>query len=154
MEALDAEIADYVERHRAERGVDGRALVVRNGSGRPRRVTTGAGTGEAQAPRVDGRRPDHRFTSTILPPYMRRWPKVEEILPVLYLRGLSTGDFKEALGALLGDKASGRIQHHADDVGLGGEYRSFRRRALSAEDYVYVWADGVHFRVRLEDDRL
>ena len=104
MEALDAEVADYVERHRAERGADGQALVVRNGRGQPRQVTPGAGTVEVQAPRVDDRRPDHRFTSTILPPYMRRSPKVSEVLPVLYLRGLSTGDFKEALDALLGTR--------------------------------------------------
>ncbi len=156
MEALDAEVADYVERHRAERGADGRALVVRNGRGQPRQVTTGAGTVEVQAPRVDDRRPDHRFTSTILPPYMRRSPKVSEVLPVLYLRGLSTGDFKEALGALLGDKASGLSASSITRMTSAWEeeYRSFRQRDLSAEDYVYVWADGVHFRGRLEDDRL
>ena len=156
MEALDAEVADYVERHRAERGADGRALVVRKGRCQPRQVTTGAGTVEVQAPRVHDRRPDHRFTSSILPPYMRRSPKVSEVLPVLYLRGLSTGDFKEALGALLGDRASGLSASSITRMTSAWEeeYRSFRRRDLSAEDYVYVWADGVHFRVRLEDDRL
>ena len=107
MKALEAEVSEYVERHRAARGEDGRALVVRNGHARARQVTTGAGTVEVQAPRVDDQRSGHRFTSSILPPYMRRSPKVDEVLPVLYLRGLSTGDFKEALGALLGDKASG-----------------------------------------------
>ena len=156
MEALVPEVADYVERHRAERGVDVRALVVRNDRGRPRQVTTGAGTVKVQAPRVDDRRPDHRFTSTILPPYMRRSSKVSEVLSVLYLRGLSTGDFKEALDALLGDKASGLSASSITRMTSAWEeeYRSFRRRDLSAEDYVYVWADGVHFRVRLEDDRL
>ncbi len=107
MEALEAEVSRYVERHRAERGEDGRALVVRNGHARTRQVTTGAGTVEVQAPRVNDRRSGHRFTSSILPPYMRRSPKVEEVLPVLYLRGLSKGDFKDALGALLGEEASG-----------------------------------------------
>ena len=111
-----------MERHRAERGEDGCALVVRNGHARALQVTMGAGTVEVRAPRVDDRRPEHRFTSSILPPYMRRSPKVEEVLPVLYLRGLSTGDFKEALGALLGEKASGLSASsiRADAVGLGG----------------------------------
>ena len=152
MEALDAEVADYVERHRAQR----RALVVHNGRGQPRHVTTRAGTVEVQAPRVHDRRPHHRFTSSILPPYMRRSPKVSEVLPVLYLRGLSTGDFKEALGALLGEKASGLSASSIARMTSSWEqeYRSFRHRDLSDEDYVYVWADGVHFRVRLDDDRL
>ncbi len=156
VEALEVEVSEYVERHRAERGEDGRALVVRNGRARARQVTMGAGTVEVRAPRVDDRRPDHRFTSSILPPYMRRSPKVEEVLPVLYLRGLSTGDFKEALGALLGEKASGLSASSIARMTSSWEkeYRSFRQRDLSAEDYVYVWADGVHFRVRLEDDRL
>ena len=156
MEALEAEVADYVERHRAERGEDGRALVVRNGRGRSRQVTTGAGTLELQAPRVNDRRSGQRFTSSILPPYMRRSPKVQEVLPVLYLRGLSTGDFKEALGALLGEKASGLAPSSIARMTAAWEeeHRRFRQRDLSEEDYVYVWADGVHFRVRLEDDRL
>ena len=156
MKALEAEVSEYVERHRAERGEDGRALVVRNGRARPRHVTTGAGTVEVQAPRVNDRRSGHRFTSSILPPYMRRSPKVEEVLPVLYLRGLSTGDFKEALGALLGEKASGLSPSSIARMTASWEeeYRSFRRRDLSEKDYVYVWADGVHFRVRLEEDRL
>ncbi len=83
VEALDAEVADYLKRHRAQRGEDGRALVVRNGKGRPRPVTTGAGTVGVQAPRVHDRRSGHRFTSSILPPYMCRSPKVSEVLPVL-----------------------------------------------------------------------
>ena len=111
---------------------------------------------EVQAPRVHDRRSGHRFTSSILPPYMRRSPKVSEVLPVLYLRGLSTGDFKEALAGLLGEKASGPSASSIARMTSSWEqeYRSFRQRDLSAEDYVYVWADGVHFRVRLEDDRL
>ena len=156
MEALEAEVADYVDRHRALRDDDGRALVVRNGRARSRQVTTGTGTMEVQAPRVHDRRSGHRFTSSILPPYMRRSPKVQEVLPVLYLRGLSTGDFKEALGTLLGEKASGLSASSIARMTAAWEeeHRRFRHRDLSEEDYVYVWADGVHFRVRLEDDRL
>jgi putative transposase len=110
--ALEAEAADYVERRRQERDPAGQALVVRNGRARARKLTLGAGTVEVRAPRVNDRRRDadgrrRRFTSRILPPYMRRSPKVAEVLPILYLRGLSTGDFRPALEALLGEDASG-----------------------------------------------
>ncbi len=99
--ALEAEAADYIARHQ-ERDEHGRAQVVRNGKARPRKVTLGSGTIEVRAPRVDDRRESgdgsrRRFRSQILPPYMRRSPKVAEVLPILYLRGLSTGDFKVGL---------------------------------------------------------
>ena len=154
--ALQAEATDYVDRHRGERDEEGRALVVRNGKARKRHVTVGSGTLEVEAPRVHDRRPGERFTSGILPPYMRRSPKVAEVLPLLYLRGLSTGDFREALPVLLGEKASG-LSPTAITRLVGQweeEYTGFRKRDLSAEEYVYVWVDGVHFRVRLEEDRL
>ena len=154
--ALDAEVAEYVERHRSDRDEDGRAQVVRNGKARPRKVTLGCGTVAIVAPRVNDRRVREQFTSKILPPYMRRSPKVAEVLPVLYLRGLSTGDFREALPILLGDDASGlspttitRLTAVWED-----EYREFRRRALSDREYVYIWVDGIHFNIRLEEDRL
>ena len=109
-QALAAEVAAYLERH-AERDADGHALVVRNGKARGRRVTCGAGTLTVEAPRVNDRRviggERQRFTSRILPPYMRRSPKVAEVLPVLYLRGPSTGDFQDALPILLGEGAAG-----------------------------------------------
>lgn len=110
--ALEAEASAYIERCLGQRDAEGRALVVRNGRARPRRVTVGSGTIEVTAPRVNDRRVDaegerKRFTSAILPPYMRCSPKVAEVLPILYLRGLSTGDFREALEALLGKDAAG-----------------------------------------------
>jgi len=116
----------------------------------------GAGTVEVEAPRVHDRRPDQRFTSQLLPPYMRRSPKVAEVLPILYLRGLSTGDFREALPVLLGEEASGLSPTTITRLTAGWdrEYQAFRHRDLSETDYVYVWVDGVHFRVRLEEDRL
>ena len=161
MKALAVEITQYVEEHGAERDEHGRRLVVRNGQAQARKVTCGAGTLEVRAPRVNDKRVDaagqrERFTSRILPPYMRRSPKVAEVLPILYLRGLSTGDFREALPVLLGDDAAGlsatniaRLTAVWDE-----EYRQFRQRDLADRDYVYVWVDGIHFNIRLEDDRL
>jgi transposase-like protein len=159
--ALETEVAAYLEAHGDERDDEGHALVVRNGKGRTRKITLGAGTVPVSAPRVNDRRTDpdggrRRFTSRILPPYMRRSPKVAEVLPVLYLRGLSTGDFREALAALLGNDAAGlsatniaRLTNEWET-----EYRAFQKRSLADRDYVYVWVDGVHFNVRLDDDRL
>lgn len=155
-EALEGEVADYVDRHRELRDEQGHAQVVRNGKARPRQVTVGSGTMEVTAPRVHDRREGQRFTSAILPAYMRRSPKVAEVLPVLYLRGLSTGDFKEALPALLGEKASGLSPTAITRLTAQWQtdYERFQHRDLSASEYVYVWVDGIHFRVRLEEDRL
>jgi hypothetical protein len=119
IEALKAEADDYVERHRGERDEYGRALVVRNGRAQGRKLTLGAGTVQLKAPRVDDRRRDEqggrqRFTSHILRRYMRRSPKAAEVLPILYLRGLSTGDFSPRAGRALG-RGRGRsvgAQHH------------------------------------------
>lgn len=161
VKALEAEVASYIEVHEQERDAQGLALVVRNGKARARKVTLGAGTIEVRSPRVNDRRVDEqagrqRFTSEILPPYMRRSPKVAEVLPILYLRGLSTGDFRPALEGLLGKDAAGlsatniaRLTAEWDD-----EYQLFRKSSLAEKDYVYVWVDGIHFNVRLEEDRL
>lgn len=161
IEALRAEADDYVERHRGERDEHGRALVVRNGRAQPRKLTLGAGTVELKAPRIDDRRHDEqgdrqRFTSQLLPPYMRRSPKVAEVLPILYLRGLSTGDFRPALQALLGKDAAGLSPTNIARLTAcwEKEYADFRQRDLSGREYVYVWVDGVHFNIRLDDDRL
>jgi transposase-like protein len=159
-QALEAEVEDYIERHQ-ERDENGRAKVVRNGRARARKVTLGSGTIEVRAPRVDDRRETHDggracFRSQILPPYMRRSPKVAEVLPILYLRGLSTGDFKEGLAALLGDDAAGLSPTAITRLTAAwqADYDAFKKRDLSDRDYVYIWADGVHFRIRLEEDRL
>ena len=159
--ALEAEVARYIEAHEEVRDTDGRRLVVRNVRAQARRVTCGAGAMEVRAPRVNDRRVDEdgerrRFTSRILPPYMRRSPKVPDVLPILYLRGLSTGDFREALPVLLGADAAGLSATNIARLtaSWGEEYQAFRKRDLSACDYVYVWVDGIHFNIRLEDDRL
>ena len=157
--ALEVEVEDFLDRHRRQGGEEGRAPVVRNGYGQLRQVTTGTGTMKIRAPRVRDRRGVNagaKFSSKILPRYARRSPKVGEVLPVLYLRGLSTGDFRPALESLLGKDAAGlsptnivRLKKTWID-----EYRAWRRRDLSLKDFVYVWVDGVHFSIRLEDDRL
>jgi putative transposase len=159
--ALEAEVDDYLAASAAERDEQGRRLVVRNGHARQREVTTVAGAVAVRAPRVNDRRIDPqtgqrvRFRSVILPPWCRKSPKVAEVLPLLYLHGLSTGDFVPALEAFFGSAAglSAAVitrlvtQWQAD-------HHAFCRRDLTDRDYVYVWADGVHFRVRLEQARL
>jgi putative transposase len=154
--ALELEVEQYVQALRHVRDDLDHATVVRNGHARERTVQVGAGPIKLRAPRANDRRPDHQFTSKILPPYMRRSPRLEEALPVLYLRGLSTGDFSEALKALLGPEAAGfsaatvtRLLKVWQD-----EYQVWRQRSLEGRDYVYVWADGIYFNVRLEEDRL
>jgi transposase-like protein len=155
MAALELEVEQYIEKLLHQRDENGHALVVRNGKAEPRTVSLGAGSIEFQAPRVNDRRPDHRFTSKILPPYMRRSPRLDEALPVLYLRGLSTGDFEEAIPVLLGADAAGfsaatitRLLRVWQE-----EYAGWRKRSLKGKEYVYVWADGVYFNVRLGEDK-
>jgi len=160
-EALKVEVQDYLTRHREARDpATGHALVVGNGKAKPRRVTTGVGTFTVQAPRVDDQRVDDdgermRFRSKILPPYLRRSAKVTEVLPILYLRGLSTGSFQEALSSLLGEDASGLSPSAITKLTASWrtDYDTWRKRRLD-DEYVYVWADGVHFNIRLEEDRL
>jgi putative transposase len=154
--ALELEVEQYVQALRHVRDELDHATVVRNGHARERTVQVGAGPIKLRAPRVDDRRSDHQFTSKILPPYMRRSPRLEEALPVLYLRGLSTGDFSEALKALLGPDAAGFSASTVNRLlkVWQDEYQVWRKRSLQGRDYVYVWADGVYFNVRLEEDRL
>jgi putative transposase len=159
--ALEAEVDAYLAAHAAERDEHGRRLVVRNGHARQRQVTTAAGAVAMRAPRVDDRRADPvtgdriRFRSVILPPWCRRSPKVAEVLPLLYLHGLSTGDFVPALEAFFGSAAGLSAAVITRLVAQWqADHEAFGRRDLSDRDYVYVWADGVHFRVRLEQARL
>src|SRR5579859_2238378 len=153
--ALRAEVDEYIAAHAGERDTSGKALVVRNGVARPRKVTTAAGQLEVQAPRVNDRREDNRFRSAILPPWARRSPKVAEVLPVLYLRGISTKGFVPALAEFFGSEAglsASTVQRLTRE--WSQELKDFGQRDLSQVDYVYLWADGVHFNIRLEEDRL
>jgi putative transposase len=155
--ALEAEVEAYIEQHAHLRDENGHALVVRNGKARKRTVHCGVGPLKIRAPRVHAKLPGQHFTSAILPPYLRRAPQLESALPILYLRGLSTGDFRPALAALLGEEAVTGFSATTINRLLTvwqDEYRGWRKRALTGHEYVYIWADGVHFNVRLEDDRL
>jgi len=155
--ALQAEVDEYMRRHEGKRDENGNALVVRNGRGQERTIQCGAGELKIQAPRVNDTRPNHKFASSILPPYMRKSPRLEEAVPILYLRGLSTGDFGPALAALLGEEALTGFSPTTVTRLLTvwqDEYKAWRKRRLVGKNYVYLWADGVHFNIRLEDDRL
>ena len=153
--ALLAERRAYLEANAGELDATGKRLVVGNGYARPREVTTGAGMVEVNAPRVDDRREGERFSSAILPAYMRKSPKVTEVLPILYLRGLSTGDFAPALAEFFGSSAglSASTVNRLSEA-WQAEHEDWSGRDLSGVDYVYWWADGVHFNIRLEEDRL
>lgn len=153
--ALEAERRAYLEAHADALDASGRRLVVGNGSARPREVMTGAGMVPVAAPRVDDRRRGERFRSGLLPPYARRSPKVSEVLPILYLRGLSSGDFAPALASFFGSEAGlspSTITRLT--IAWQAEHERWGRRDLSTVDYVYWWVDGIHFRIRLEEDRL
>jgi putative transposase len=159
--ALEAEVEFYIEAARGERDERGHALVVRNGYAKEREILLGAGAVEVKAPRVNDRRVDEdgnrqRFKSLIVPPYMRRSPKVTEVLPLLYLHGLSSGDFIPALEEFFGSEAglsASTITRLTER--WQSERECFMSRDLSMRDYVYVWVDGIHTGVRLgRDERL
>jgi len=160
-EALQAEVDAYIARFAAERGEDGRHLVVRNGYHQSREVLTSAGAVEVTVPRVNDKRTDpatgerRRFCSAILPPWARKTPKITEVLPLLYLHGLSSGDFVPALGQFLGSSAglSAAVITRLTET-WQAEQRAFAARDLSAVDYVYLWADGIHVNIRLEEHKL
>jgi putative transposase len=159
--ALEAEVDEYVASFIDELDEGGHRLVVRNGRGKQRKVTVGSGTLPIRAPRVNDKRLDQqtgerkRFGSRILPRYARRSPRVSDVLPVLYLRGLSSGDFAPALRELLGEDASGLSSSSISRLTekWREEHRAFKRRRLDFVRYAYLFADGVHVNVRLGDDK-
>ncbi len=157
-QAVEAEVADWIEGHQYCLDDQGHRQIVRNGHLPARTITTGIGPVEVQQPRVHDRRPQdqaEKFSSKILPPYLRKTKSLEELIPWLYLKGVSTGDFNEALAALLGPDAPGLSASTV--TRLKGvweqEYQEWSKRSLAGKEYVYVWADGVYFNVRLEGGR-
>jgi len=151
--AVEAEVKMFLDRYSGEKLSDGRARMVRNGHRPERSIQTGLGSLDVKMPRVRDRNGKIPFTSAILPPYLRRTKTVEELLPWLYLKGISTGDFQEALTVLLGSRAPGlsastisRLKEVWQE-----EHQQWERRDLSGRAYAYLWVDGVHFSVRQED---
>jgi putative transposase len=157
--AIEREVEEYIGRNKPHVDDQGRRLVVRNGHHPARKILSGNGPIEVRQPRVNDKRVDEqgnrfRFTSQILPPYLRKTRAMEELVPWLYLKGISTSDFPEAL-ACLGHDGSGLSPTtivRLKEV-WQGEYQDFSRRRLKGKRYVYVWADGIYFNIRLTDDR-
>jgi len=156
--AIEAEVREWIGEREHLRDARGHRQVVRNGYLPERSITTGLGPVKVRQPRVHDRRTSGEaepFSSKILPPYLRKTKSIEELLPWLYLKGISTGDFNEALSALVGPACPGlsastvtRLLHEWQD-----QYKDWSKRPLEGKHYVYLWVDGVHFNVRLEEDR-
>jgi putative transposase len=156
-QAIETEVQEFLEQHQERRDADGNRLVVRNGHQAARTIVTGAGALEVRQPRVRDKSPAKservQFSSAILPPYLRRSKVIEEFIPWLYLKGISTGDFSETLRPLLGEAVKGlspnvivRLKEQ-----WTAEYEQWSRRDLTGKQYVYLWADGIRVNVRLED---
>lgn len=153
--AIENEVQEYLETYREFRTREGHRRVIRNGYLPERFVQTGIGPVPVKQPRVRDKSKTLFFISTILPPYMRRTPSVEAVVSALYLKGISTNDFQEALEALLGENSKGlsptnivRLKESWET-----EYKGWSQRDLSGKHYVYIWADGIYFNVRLGEDR-
>jgi putative transposase len=154
-EAILHEVEEYIEMYSDTRDSQGKRMVVKNGYMPEREILTGMGPIAIKQPRVDDRSMPDRFTSNILPRYLRRIPSIDNLIPVLYLKGLSTNDFSSALTDILGEAASGlsatnivRLKKIWED-----DYDRWRSRDLSEKQYAYVWVDGIYFNVRLDDER-
>ena len=153
--ALEMEVSAYIDGCKDQHTAAGHQAVVRNGHHRERTLVTGVGPVPVRQPRVQDRRVDQQFTSAILPPYLRRTPSIDALIPALYLKGVSTSQFPEALSAILGEGVSGLSS--ANIVRLKAiweeEYLRWQKRDLRTKHYVYIWVDGIYFNVRLTPDR-
>jgi putative transposase len=154
-EALEHEVAEYLAMMAGKKDGDGRQEIVRNGYLPGRELITGVGPLSIQKPRVRDRAKKDRFSSWILPPFMRRVPSIDALIPVLDLKGISTGDFSEALEVILGPPAAGLSATNIVRLkeGWKEEYETWAKRDLSDRRYVYWWADGIYFNVRLDTER-
>lgn len=154
-QAIENEVEQYIQAHQDAVDDNGKRLVVRNGHHRKRSIQTGVGTVEVKQPRVRDKRPGNGFSSSLLPQYMRRCPSLDATVAALYLKGVSTNAMVEALGPILGEKALGLSSSNVTRLMecWRAERKAWDKRDLSGKQYVYVWADGVYFNVRLSDDR-
>jgi transposase-like protein len=157
-QAIEAEIAEWIEQHQHITDEQGRRQVVRNGYLPERKIVTGVGELAIEQPRVHDRRPKgerEQFHSKLLPPYLRKAKSIEELIPYLYLKGISTGDFHDALSAILGPDCPGLSATTVTRLKTvwEQEYKEWSARSLEGQEYVYVWADGIHTNIRLEEDR-
>lgn len=153
-QAVEAELAEFLKQYQDLKDDQGRTAVVRNGYLPARTVTTGVGAVEVQVPKVrDRSRQGIKFNSSLLPPYLKRAQSVEEVLPWLYLKGISTGDFQEALSALLGKDVEGLSANTISRLKSkwATEHQDWQKRSLKGKRYVYVWADGVYFNLRNDE---
>lgn len=158
--ALEAEVEEFINKHQNIVDSSGHRKVVKNGYMPERKIYTGIGPISIRQPRVDERRirekpEDKKFSSAILPRFQRRFPSVDNLIPVLYLKGISTGDFSEALSSILGGRAQGLSAANISRLKAGWEkdYKKWSGRDLSSKEYVYFWADGIYFNVRLDSER-
>jgi transposase-like protein len=158
--AIESEVEAYIEDHKDLRDDEGQRMVVRNGHRNPRTIETAIGKLDVRQPRVNDRRVDEngeriRFTSRILPPYLRRTRNLDDLIPWLYLKGISTNDFSECLQQLLGTETASlspsTVVRLKED--WFKDYGTWSQRSLAGKRYVYLWVDGVYFNIRLEDDR-
>ena len=158
-QALENEVSEFIENHRDMTDSKGRRSVVRNGHMPERELVTGVGPLKIRQPRVDDRGLDgggqHRFSSQILPRYLRRVPSVDNLIPILYLKGVSSGDMSEALASILGPGAAGLSATNIVRLKAQWEqdYQRWSAQRFEGRSYVYFWVDGIHFNVRLEEER-
>ena len=159
-EALENEIEELIQKFKNHRDDNGKAMITRNGYMPERDFITGVGALKIKRPRVDDRKlkdnPDYeRFTSKILPRFMRRSPSIDNLIPTLYLKGISTNDFSTALSSILGDSAKGLSASNIVRLKASWEedYKKWSKRELSEKKYVYFWVDGIYFNVRLDDEK-
>ncbi len=154
-QALEMEVEAYVQAHAEKVNESGNRTVVRNGYHPKRSISSGIGKLPIKQPRVDDRKHKQRFSSNILPKYLRRMPSIDNLIPCLYLKGISTNGFTTALTAILGEGVSGLSAANIVRLKQGweAEYQSWSKRDLSDKRYVYIWADGIYFNVRLDDER-
>ena len=155
--AIDCEVNEYLAEHAHQLDTNGKRLVVRNGYLPTREIQTGLGQVTVRQPRVNDKREDEdgnriRFSSKILPPYLRRTKSIDELIPWLYLRGISTGDFSDALQAILGPQAKGLSATNVVRLKecWQQEWKTWSQQSLEGKEYVYLWADGIHLNIRLE----